>query len=216
MRIFLIGILLLLVSTCSTLPDVVMPKLEVQPERNISVYVATQGWHTGFILPAAELKSDMPFLAQRFGAVEYLEFGWGDKAYYQARENTVWLAIQALFWPTDTVMHVVAVPMHPTVYFPESEVIEIKISSNEFQSLRTYIRQSFYYDKGQSTVLKKGLYGDSQFYQGQGEFYMMNTCNKWTAKGLKSAGMDISLWFKQTQGSIMSYLREQQMQREGQ
>lgn len=39
---------------------------------------------------------------------------------------------------------------------------------------------------------------------------MMNTCNKWTAKGLKSAGLDISLWFKQTQDSIMSYLRDRQ------
>ena len=217
MRIFLIILLLVVISTCSTLPDVVTPQPEVQPERNISVYVATQGWHTGFIVPTAELKSDMSFLAQRFGAVEYLEFGWGDKAYYQARENSTWLAIQALFWPTETVMHVVAVPMHPPMYFPESKVIEIKLSANEFQSLRTYIRQSFYSDEqGQVIVLKKGLYGDSQFYQGQGKFYMQNTCNKWMAKGLKSAGMDISLWFKQTQDSIMSYLREQQTQGEGQ
>ncbi len=207
MRIFLITLLLVVISTCSTLPSVVTPEPEVQPERNIKVYVATQSWHTGFIVPATELKSDMLFLAQRFGAVPYLEFGWGDKAYYQARENSLWLAIQALFWPTDTVMHVVAVPMHPAVYFPESEVKEIKLSANEFQSLRRYIRQSFYYDEqGKAIVLKKGLYGDSQFYQAQGAFYMTNTCNKWTAKGLKSAGMDISLWFKQTRGSIISYL----------
>lgn len=180
------------------------------------MYVASHGWHTGFILPTAEAKTDMPFLAQRFAAVPYLEFGWGDKAFYQAPENTLGLAIQAMFWPTDTVMHVVAVPEHPAEYFPRSEVIEIKLSAIEFQSLRTYIRQSFSYDEqGQVTILQKGLYGDSQFYQGQGEFYMMNTCNKWTAKGLKSAGMDISLWFKQTAGSIMSYLRELQAQQEG-
>lgn len=217
MRIFLICLLLLFVATCSTLPHVVTPQPEVQPERNITVYVATQGWHTGFIVPTAELKSDMAFLAQRFGAVPYLEFGWGDRAYYQAGEGTLGLAIQAMFWPTDTVMHVVAVPMNPPVYFPESEVIEIKLSANEFQSLRSYIRQSFYYDEqGQVSVLKKGLYGDSQFYLAQGEFYMQNTCNKWTAKGLKSAGLDISLWFKQTQDSIMSYLRDRQRQKEGQ
>ena len=217
MRNTLFSLLLLLVSACSSLPDVVTPQPEANPLRNISVYVATQGWHTGFILPAAELKADMPFLAQRFGSVRYLEFGWGDKAYYQAAENTVWLAIQALFWPTETVMHVVAVPDHPKIYFPSSEVINIKLSANEFVALRSYIRNSFYYDvQGQVSVLKHGLYGDSQFYQAQGEFYMTNTCNKWTAKGLKSAGMDISLWFKQTQGSVMSYLREKKLEREGQ
>ena len=222
MRPYLISLLslfvvLFYVMACSTLPHVVTPQVEVQPERDISVYVATQGWHTGFIVPTTELKSEMPFLAERFGAVPYLEFGWGDKAYYQARENSTWLAIQALFWPTDTAMHVVAVPMHPPVYFPESKMKEIKLSANEFQSLRSYLRQSFYYDEqGQVSVLKKGLYGDSQFYQGQGEFYMNNTCNKWTAKGLRSAGLDISLWFKQTQGSIMSYLRERQREGKGQ
>lgn len=217
MRTYLISVLLLFVLACSTLPDVVTPPPEVQPERNIRVYVASHGWHTGFILPAARLKSDMPFLEQRFGAVQYLEFGWGDKAFYQAPKNTLWLAIQALFWPTETVMHVVAVPDHPAVYFSDSEVIKIKLSANEFQSLRTYIRRSFYYDEqGQVIVLQKGLYGDSQFYQGQGDFYMTNTCNKWTAKGLKSTGMDISLWFKQTAGSVMSYLRDRQMEREGQ
>jgi hypothetical protein len=36
----------------------------------------------------------------------------------------------------------------------------------------------------------------------------MNTCNKWTAKGLKSAGMDISPMFKLTAGSVMSAVIE--------
>ncbi|MFB8829603.1 hypothetical protein ACE0DR_10225 [Azotobacter sp. CWF10] len=31
----------------------------------------------------------------------------------------------------------------------------------------------------------------------------MNTCNKWTAKGLRSAGVDIFPAFKLTAGSIM-------------
>ncbi len=36
----------------------------------------------------------------------------------------------------------------------------------------------------------------------------MNTCNTWTAKGLKSAGMDISPTFKLTADSIMDYMKE--------
>ena len=54
--------------------------------------------------------------------------------------------------------------------------------------------------------LQKGIYGDSQFYKGVGNFHLMNTCNKWTAKGLKSIGMGISPTFKLTAGSIMNYL----------
>ena len=54
--------------------------------------------------------------------------------------------------------------------------------------------------------LQKGIYGDSQFYSGVGDFYLMNTCNRWTAKGLKSIGMDISPTLKLTAGSVMNYL----------
>ena len=56
--------------------------------------------------------------------------------------------------------------------------------------------------------LESGIYGNSQFYKGVGDFYLMNTCNKWTAKGLKSAGMDISPTFKLTADSIMDYLKD--------
>jgi len=54
--------------------------------------------------------------------------------------------------------------------------------------------------------LQKGIYGDSQFYSAVGDFYLMNTCNRWTAKGLKSIGMDISPTLKLTAGSVMNYL----------
>ena len=56
-------------------------------------------------------------------------------------------------------------------------------------------------------ALKNGIYGNSQFYKGVGDYYLMNTCNKWTAKGLKSIGMDISPIFKLTADSIMTYIK---------
>ncbi|MGF1760774.1 DUF2459 domain-containing protein, partial [Photobacterium sagamiensis] len=45
-----------------------------------------------------------------------------------------------------------------------------------------------------------------QFYKGVGDYHLMNTCNQWTAKGLKSTGMDISPTFKLTAGSVMKYV----------
>ena len=54
--------------------------------------------------------------------------------------------------------------------------------------------------------MNPGIYGNSQFYKAKGDFHIFNTCNKWTAKGLESAGMKISTTFKLTAGSIMNYL----------
>ena len=65
-----------------------------------------------------------------------------------------------------------------------------------------------------SSRRKNGLYGDSQFYKGVGDYHLMNTCNKWTAKGLESAGMDISPTFKLSAGSVMDYIRGSQAVRD--
>jgi len=59
---------------------------------------------------------------------------------------------------------------------------------------------------GKVKELKNGIYGNSQFYKGVGDYYLMNTCNKWTAKGLRSTGMDISTKFTLTAGSVIGYL----------
>ena len=40
----------------------------------------------------------------------------------------------------------------------------------------------------------------------------MNTCNRWTAKGLKSIGMDISPTLKLTAGSVMNYLTKSKIE----
>jgi hypothetical protein len=71
----------------------------------------------------------------------------------------------------------------------------------------SFIEHSFYKDSdGNIIKTKDGTDGDSQFYKGEGQYYLVNTCNTWTAKGLKSAGLSISPTFKITAGSIMGYL----------
>lgn len=47
----------------------------------------------------------------------YLEFGWGDKYFYQAENPTVGLGIKAILWSTKSVVHVVALPLRPDEYF---------------------------------------------------------------------------------------------------
>ncbi len=70
--------------------------------------------------------------------------------------------------------------------------MEISISESGFDALARFIANSFHRDgEAKAVALQKGLYGDAQFYRGVGKFYLMNTCNKWTAKGLQSAGVDI-------------------------
>ena len=184
---------------------------EIYMSAGNEVYVVNHGWHTGFVLPASDIQQFIPELKTRFGKAPYIEFGWGDNEFYQAEEITSGITLKAIFLPTDSVVHVVAVTRKADKYFKHSEVEKFCLEDSEFKSLVKFISNSFYRDEsGNILKLNHGIYGDSQFYKAKGDFHIFNTCNKWTAKGLESAGMNISTTFKLTAGSIMGYLSNEE------
>jgi len=196
-------------TACSTLPHAVKPDPLQSESISDDIYVVSHGWHTGVVLPATAIQARIPELSQRFHNTRFLEFGWGDKGFYQAVEITTGLTIKAIFWPTGAVMHVVAVPEDPYLYFPQSQVIPLCMNDVEYASLLRYIENSFARNSSGNVIsMRNGLYGDSQFYEAVGDYFLMNTCNKWTAKALQSAGMDLWPTFKLTAGSITGYLQD--------
>ena len=206
MKNFILLIIIILAG-CSAKPYIVSYAEEFEGSGQNEVYVVSHGWHTGFVIPAPEIQRVMPELERRFGNTPYIEFGWGDKGFYQAKETTLGLTLRAIFWPTESVVHSVAVPQKVEEYFSNSEVAKLCLNDGELSALIGFISSSFYRDRsGNLLELQKGIYGDSKFYSGIGDFYLMNTCNRWTAKGLKSIGMDISPTLKLTAGSVMNYL----------
>ncbi len=207
MKYFTLAMLSFLLSACAIKPyAVIYSGGPVEPGKN-EVQVVSHGWHTSFVVPAAPIQMRIPELKKRFGDLPYIEFGWGDRGFYQASQITSGLTMKAILWPTESVVHAVAVPTTTTEYFPNSEIENLCLSNVEFLSLIEFITGSFYRDaSGEIQATQKGIYGDSQFYTGVGNYYVMNTCNSWTARGLKSAGMNISPTFKLTAGSIMNYL----------
>lgn len=198
--------LLFLVGGCSGgKPYVVEPAASGDPTRETRVYVVSHGWHAGLVLPADLVNAAMPELKDRFGdAVAFYEIGWGDKGFYQAQEITTGLTLQAMFWSTGAILHVVALPSPPQDYFSESKVVDTCLTRSELDALMTFIGNSFTRDaEGHVEELGKGLYGVSEFYDGEGRYFLLNTCNKWTAKGLRSAGMELSPAWKLTAGSVI-------------
>jgi len=217
MRITFLLLLILGLYGCATKPYAIANQSLISTVGNNDVYVVSHGWHTGIVVPANVIQEQLPLLKDRFADVGYLEFGWGDKGFYQAEEITSGLTVRAVFWPTESVMHVAAVPMSPADYFPDSQVKKLCLSDDALSSLNQFIASSFYrasdsvgdsMGDGALSVLKNGIYGNSQFYKGVGNYYLMSTCNMWTAKGLRSAGIDISPTFKWTADSVMNQLDE--------
>jgi uncharacterized protein (TIGR02117 family) len=161
----------------------------------------------GLVVPGSAVNQVLPAIVARFGDVAFYELGWGDKGFYQSQEITTGLTLQALFWSEGAVIHVVAVPDSPITYFAGEDAIDTCLSDHELSSLQTFLADSFARDRTDHVVpLKPGIYGDSQFYDGEGRYYLLNTCNKWTAKALRSAGLNIAPAVKLTARSVMNYL----------
>lgn len=196
----------LFVSGCSTQPHVIeQSQFEVAgPEE---VFVVREGLHTGIVVPSGTIRSRLPQLDSRFPDSPYLEFGWGDKTYYEAKEVTSGLTLRAVFLPTDSVMRVVAIPESPAIHFAGVELEALCLDRQQYSLLIGFIEHSFYRDsEGNLVKSKDGFEGDSQFFRAEGTYFMFNTCNNWTAKGLRSAGLGISPTFKFTAGGTMNYL----------
>ncbi|XZG69649.1 DUF2459 domain-containing protein [Chitinibacteraceae bacterium HSL-7] len=173
-----------------------------------TVYVVSHGWHTGFVLPSATLTSRVPELASRFDETPAIETGWGDQGFYQAEKITLMLALKAMFWPTPSVMHTVAVPRPAPEYFGHSDVRTLCLTDAQLGALGDFIASGFAHDEqGAVTEQQVGLYGDSQFYSGKGSYSLFKTCNNWTAKGLKAAGLPLLPIPHAGAGSVMASLK---------
>lgn len=168
------------------------------------VYLVNHGWHTGIALARADLPSDWPPL-EDFPRARYLEIGWGDAAYYPAEEETLWLALRALFWPTPSVLHVAGVEREIPAAFPASAIVQVDLPPGGFERLRAFIWGEFQLDgHGRPLPAGPGLYGESRFYHARSKFYFPRTCNYWTASALREAGVPMTPALAVTAGSLLS------------
>lgn len=194
MRLILLSILALFFTSCGTFKS--WQKLPTSKADERVIYVASLGWHTGIVLPAEALEKKLGFLKRDFDGARYYEIGWGDKGFYEAKTITTSISLRAMFWPSESVLHVVALDREPEKVFPASDLVKLRISSKGLDDLIEKMRGDF--KKGFSNKITKtrdGIYGNSGFYKGVGSYFVLYTCNSWTASVLDSAGVPISNFF---------------------
>jgi uncharacterized protein (TIGR02117 family) len=172
-----------------------------QVENGRRVYVITNGVHTSFILPTGDggenLLAFAPFEKATRANTPYIEFGWGDRGFYletpQWSDLTVGTALNAVFLPSSTVVHVDYWEWEPPV---KEHIRRITLDDEEYGRLLDYIRKSFALDaqKKVQRIPDAGYHERDAFFQGQGSYSLLYTCNDWTNAGLKHAGVKTALW----------------------
>lgn len=179
--------------------------LKDQPTR--SIWVSSNGWHTGIIVPMADISANMLPQKSTFTGEAYLEMGWGDAGFYQAEEITTSLAARALLVPSASAVHLVGFAPPPAHYFASSDVLRLSISVEGFTRLLHFMQASIAPRPSNAIYREKGLYGNSRFYEGAGEYSALHTCNHWAADALRAAGIPLTPWYAATSGTLMWQLR---------
>ncbi len=166
------------------------------PEETLrSVYVIKRGWHTGVAVAAADWPNRNWSVLADFPRSRYLEFGWGDARFYQAEEETWWLAVRAAFFSTSSAIHVIGFQDPTPNALIADEVIEVRVSAEGLRQLAQAIEQEF----AQSAPAPNGASLEAtpkpnEFYEGKRRFFFPRMCNWWTAKRLNEGGCPIAAW----------------------
>jgi len=172
------------------------------------IYVINHGWHTGIAVRRAGLPEGVWPEHADLADSEYVEIGWGNREFYMAPEGTPGLALKAVFWPTPSVLHIVGFDGPVPRFFRQREIVEILVSARGFQRLAAFIGDAYAKDgSGRTTVLGGGQYANSRFYAAREKYSLLKTCNTWTARALRSAGLPITPIYAVSAGNVMAQTR---------
>jgi hypothetical protein len=133
----------------------------------------------------------------------YEEWGYAERAWYLEKRQGFTGVLRALLWPTEGV---VEVGIHESIWAertqkPPVESFRFQISEAGYLSLRSYLR---------STIASEdpvGIVGNSRFCVARSSYHLFHHCHHYTAKGLREAGLPISMSGALTRGGFAKQLR---------
>ena len=182
-------------------------------QKEIPIYILTNGVHTDVVLP---LKSEYydwtnqlkpEHTKAKDSTYQYAALGWGDKGFYM--ETPTWAdlkastALKAASGLSTTAMHV-------TFYkdLKESKSCKkLQISFDNYKKLILFINESFQTKSGEFLKIEtEAVYGKHDvFYEANGSYSLFYTCNSWANQALKAANQKAALWTISDSGIFRHY-----------
>lgn len=172
-----------------------------EPREGVRIYVADNGIHTDLILPVTAQGIDWRDLVQpgdlrdpRHASFSHLAFGWGDRVFYL--ETPDWSAIRpetalkALFGSDGTVLHVAHMP-EPR---PGPKLRAVTLRPDEYRRLAAFVRATFATGAEGRAAPIPGYGAADVFYPARGRYSAISSCNEWTGRALRTAGVRTGAW----------------------
>ncbi len=162
----------------------------------VDVGLWSNGWHTSFSIPAEMMPADHP-LRRLYPQARWFLVGWGDSSFYRSDGTDLLLGLKALLPGGATVVHVIGSKRPAEETFIPAELVTVGVSHAGAQALAARLKTSLDLDaNGNVRVVSLGQHGpQSRFLAARGAFDLFQVCNHWTARALRSAGVDINAAF---------------------
>ena len=133
----------------------------------------------------------------------YEEWGYAERAWYLEKRQGFTGVLRALLWPTEGV---VEVGIHESIWAertqkPPVEAFRFQISKAGYGSLRSYLRATI------ASEEPVGIVGNSRFCVARSPYHLFHHCHHYTAKGLREAGLPISMKGALTRNGFAKQLR---------
>jgi uncharacterized protein (TIGR02117 family) len=182
-----------------------------EAKAGVTIFVRTNGVHTWILVPKVSAEMDWRPLVPGAHLKEkgwdngnYVALGYGNRAFYL--ETPTWgdltmkNAFLAAFGHGRSLMHA----DHDHDPRPSEDTRPIVLRSDEYRRLVAFARGSFQFDARGRTMplLGRGYGGSDMFYEAVGPYNLFYTCNSWTGRALREAGVRTGLWTPLSQ-SIM-------------
>lgn len=157
-----------------------------------SLYLINGGWHTGVAVRTSDLDAPVREVLPEASVFPWLELGWGDRDFYLASGYSYWLAIRAAFFSSGTVLQVVGFFDTPERYFRDNQVIRAEVEASKMAELSAQVSSTLARDEsGKLKRVADSLYGSGSFYEANGRFSILHTCNSWASETIAAAGCNI-------------------------
>ncbi|RXT55444.1 hypothetical protein B6S44_10040 [Bosea sp. Tri-44] len=180
-------------------------------ERNVTIYVASNGFHTDIVLPTVGADKDWrPLLAvspltEPYRDAPFVAFGWGAETAYTELGTLADLSLGLILKSTAfdrSVVHVQPVAAVRT----GTDLRSFTISEAGYRALVGHVEASLQLDEAGGPVILPGVShgaGDA-FLRGRHRFWLLRSCNVWVGEGLRKAGLPIGLWTPLAQSLMWS------------
>ncbi|WP_372369740.1 DUF2459 domain-containing protein [Candidatus Uabimicrobium sp. HlEnr_7] len=179
----------LLVALLCSYITVNSPKVEKTTHQ---VFLNSNGIHLDIVFRKQDLSSIFLKGIVHNSSEHYLSFGWGDKKFYLETptwgEFSIKNALQALFWYSETLVHVTR------YYHKQDHWVAISVTTKQLQDLASFVENSFYVSNSSKQILDVSYHLYDNFYKAKGSYCCFYTCNTWTNSALKNSDIKACLW----------------------